>query len=68
MTQSHRARILMRNLVPYLIDFQYARQAALKNTTKYLSVVNELDVYVATSMRTREDFSGNGSLLWRLVQ
>ena len=38
--------------------FQNARQAALKNTTMYLSVVNELDVYVATSMRTREDFRG----------
>ena len=38
--------------------FHSARQAALRNTTMYLSVVNELDVYVATSMRTREDFRG----------
>ena len=38
--------------------FKNARQAALKNTIMYLSVVNELDVYVATSMRTREDFRG----------
>ena len=36
--------------------FFKAREAALKNTQHYLSVVNELDVYVATSMRTRENF------------
>ena len=36
--------------------FFKARKAALKNTQHYLSVVNELDVYVATSMRTRENF------------
>lgn len=36
--------------------FLRARNAALKNTQHYLSVVNELDVYVATSMRTRENF------------
>ena len=33
-----------------------AREAALNNTQHYLSVVNDLDVYVATSMRTRDDF------------
>lgn len=33
-----------------------ARKAALKNTEFYLSLVNDLDVYVATSMRTQEDF------------
>ena len=32
------------------------RKAALTNTEYYLSMVNDLDVYVATSMRTREDF------------
>ena len=36
--------------------FFRARESALKNTQHYLSVVNELDVYVATSMRTRENF------------
>lgn len=36
--------------------FEKARSLALKNTRLYLSLVNELDVYVATSMRTRDDF------------
>ena len=36
--------------------FFKAREAALTNTEYYLSMVNDLDVYVATSMRTREDF------------
>lgn len=33
-----------------------ARGAALENTESYLSIVNDLDVYVATSMRNRQDF------------
>ena len=33
-----------------------ARKAALNNTQHYLSMVSDLDVYVATSMRTRQDF------------
>jgi len=33
-----------------------AQAAALDNTRYYLSMVNDLDVYVATSMRVREDF------------
>lgn len=33
-----------------------ARDSALKNTELYLSLVNDLDVYVATSMRNRKDF------------
>jgi len=33
-----------------------AREAALKNTRFYLSMVGDLDVYVATSMRNRQDF------------
>ena len=33
-----------------------AREAALRNTNLYLSMVGDLDVYVATSMRTRQDF------------
>lgn len=36
--------------------FEDARQLALDNTRLFLSVVNELDVYVATSMRNRDDF------------
>lgn len=37
-------------------EFSSAREAALLNTKRYLSMVNDLDVYVATSMRTRQDF------------
>lgn len=36
--------------------FVQARDSALANTRLYLSMVGDLDVYVATSMRTREDF------------
>ena len=36
--------------------FLEVRDLALKNTRLYLSMVGELDVYVATSMRTRKDF------------
>ncbi|MHC4405342.1 MAG: hypothetical protein ACYTG0_37320 [Planctomycetota bacterium] len=36
--------------------FFSAREAALKNTRFYLSMVGDLDVYVATSMRNRQDF------------
>jgi hypothetical protein len=36
--------------------FAYARNAAAQNTNLYLSIVNELDIYVATSMRHRDDF------------
>lgn len=36
--------------------FAQARAAALKNTENYLSMVGDLDVYVATSMRTRDNF------------
>lgn len=37
-------------------DFTRARRAALSNTHMYLSMVGDLDVYIATSMRTRDDF------------
>lgn len=37
-------------------QFKTARDIALKNTELYLSMVSELDVYVATSMREREHF------------
>jgi hypothetical protein len=36
--------------------FVEARRRAVLNTRLYLSIVNELDVYVATSMRRRSDF------------
>ncbi len=36
--------------------FSDARRHALNNTRYYLSMVNDLDVYVATSMRSRQDF------------
>jgi hypothetical protein len=36
--------------------FSRTREAALQNTKLYLSMVNDLDVYVATSMRKRHDF------------
>ena len=37
-------------------DFTRARKAALANTAMYLSMVGDLDVYIATSMRIRNDF------------
>jgi len=36
--------------------FFKARKAALRNTRLYLSMVGDLDVYVATSMRNRDEF------------
>ena len=36
--------------------FSQARATALDNTRHYLSMLSDLDVYVATSMRTRRDF------------
>ncbi len=36
--------------------FYGARQRASRNTELYLSMVNDLDVYVATSMRSRQNF------------
>jgi hypothetical protein len=36
--------------------FETARRGALKNTEYFLSMVNDLDIYVATSMRDRSDF------------
>ena len=42
--------------------FIAAREAALMNTRLYLSMIDELDVYVATSMRTRQDFRDMGDL------
>ena len=36
--------------------FTDARRSALQNTQLFLSMASELDVYVATSMRSRQDF------------
>lgn len=36
--------------------FENAHRQALENTDLYLSLVNDLDIYVATSMRTKENF------------
>lgn len=36
--------------------FYKSREAALQNTRYYLSMVNDLDIYIATSMRNRKDF------------
>ena len=36
--------------------FYAAREMATRNTDLYLSMVNDLDVYVATSMRNRQNF------------
>lgn len=47
---------LRQRLKPISQRFQRARSAALENTRLYLSMVEGLDVYVATSMRTREHF------------
>jgi hypothetical protein len=41
---------------PIANRFLLAREKALKNTNSYISMIDDLDVYVATSMRTREDF------------
>lgn len=38
------------------VRFTAARKNALFNTELFLSIVNELDIYIATSMRTRDDF------------
>ena len=40
--------------------FNRAREVALENTKTYLSMVGDLDVYVATSMRSRADFREMG--------
>lgn len=43
-------------LAPLYIQIEEAWRAAETNTRRFLSMVSDLDVYVATSMRTREDF------------
>lgn len=46
--------------------FKAARSLALENTQVYLSICNELDVYVATSMRTKADFVETGEACARI--
>ena len=46
--------------------FSKARADALENTRIYLSGCSDLDVYVATSMRTREDFRGVAAICERI--
>jgi hypothetical protein len=41
---------------PIRTKFETARDYALKNTKLYLSMIADLDIYVATSMRRRDDF------------
>jgi len=41
---------------PIAKDFVIARKTALDNTHYYLSIINDLDIYVATSMRTKQHF------------
>lgn len=41
---------------PLIKRFEAARKTALINTEQYISMIDDLDVYVATSMRTRADF------------
>ncbi len=43
--------------------FDHARPAALGNTDLYLSMVEDLDIYVATSMRNRGAVSADGLVL-----
>jgi len=43
-------------LQPVVDRFFAARGSALENTRHYLSMADDLDVYVATSMRGRQDF------------
>jgi hypothetical protein len=43
-------------ITPLINRFKAARNKALANTNMYVSMIDDLDVYVATSMRTREDF------------
>lgn len=47
---------ISQNIFTVRKTFLEARELALKNTKLYLSLVDDLDVYVATSMRTKNDF------------
>ena len=43
-------------ILPVKERFRAAREAGVHNTELYLSAVGDMDVYVATSMRSRSDF------------
>ena len=47
---------LLSVIAPTEREFSNARAMASKNTQAYLSMVGDLDAYVATSMRNRQDF------------
>ena len=47
---------IVAKIEPLLNRFKAARNKALANTNMYVSMIGDLDVYVATSMRNREDF------------
>lgn len=47
--------------------FKDAHDLALKNTDNYLSMVGDLDIYVATSMRTRADFRSMAEFCERVL-
>ena len=46
--------------------FAEARDTALDNTRHYLSMLSDLDVYVATSMRSRQDFRSMADMCERI--
>jgi len=48
--------------------FFAARADALKNTNLYLSMVGDLDIYVATSMRSRRDFRDMATVCENIFQ
>jgi hypothetical protein len=48
--------VLVQKCDRIIARFNTARDAALGNTRLYLSMLGDLDVYVATSMRSRNDF------------
>lgn len=52
---------LRTNLQDLSVRFHKVRNAALRNTELYLSMVHDLDIYVATSMRSRGDFRKVGN-------
>jgi hypothetical protein len=47
--------------------YQFARKAALANTCTYLSICDDLDLYLATSMRSRDDFRSMADMSARIV-
>ncbi|MGE3857329.1 MAG: hypothetical protein AB7G21_10290 [Dehalococcoidia bacterium] len=59
---------LLRAFETIKIRFSKARELALKNTRKYLSMVGDLDVYVATSMRSSADFRSVADLCERVFE